>query len=211
MRLVLAALDQESIGASEISNSNQIMGDFVKWSIGGHSQVQTGLPRFMLTVYNTFFSKDRFGLHETFKSLIQVRDILAGRNVHFDNLLLPGRFNGCRLQIYPSGGGFMGAHTDRRAVKTIEGMGPHIQLVMLLSQKGVDYQRGGAYVSHQNQFIDVEDNSCSGDVIVYNGDTLHGVDDIDPHLPFDRRKITGRMCALVTIYSNINLDQKPEN
>jgi hypothetical protein len=202
LELLKKELREGEIFSSSGTTPDQIKGNFLKWSIGGQSLVQQGLPRFMVTVYNTFFSEDKFGFHSNFETLIQIRDILAHRNVLFDNTLLPKRYNGCRLQVYPSGGGFMGAHIDKRAIDTNEGKNDFIQLLMLVSQKGLDYTSGGAYVVHNDQMIDVEADSLSGDVVIYNGDTLHGVADIDPHLPLDRNQIHGRVVALVTIYAN---------
>jgi hypothetical protein len=202
LKLVIDDVSASEIRASSGVGSDEIKDNLVKWSIGGQSVVQSGLPRFMVSVYNTFFSEDKYGLHSNFETLIQVRDTLANRLPMLDDKLLPARYNGCRLQIYPAGGGFMGAHVDSRAMDTNNGKNDYIQLVMLLTQKGKDYQSGGAYVVHRDRFIDVEADTLSGDVIVYNGDTIHGVADIDPQITFDRVRLKGRVVSLVTIYTN---------
>lgn len=64
----------------------------------------------------------------------------------------------------------MGAHTDSRAAENLqEGTGAYIQLVILLTEKGVDYQQGGAFVTSDGQIIDAELGSMAGDILVYDG------------------------------------------
>ncbi len=188
------------LGSSGVSPA-QIRTNMSKWSIGGQSTSQSGLPRFMLTIYNPLFEEDKFGLHKHFETLIALRDSLAGRPVQSDEILRPARFNACRLQLYPAGGGFMGAHTDSRAAENLqEGSGPYIQLVMLLTEKGSDYHQGGAFVTKDGQAIDTEQGSQAGDILVYDGSTMHGVSDIDPTSPLETASLGGRVVALATIY-----------
>ncbi|WP_338512248.1 hypothetical protein [Pseudomonas trivialis] len=192
---------REHLASSGVSPA-QIRQNMSKWSIGGQSTSQSNLARFMLTIYNPLFQEDMFGLHKHFETLIDVRDILIGRARQKDEDLMPSRFNACRLQIYPAGGGFMGAHTDSRAEENLQkGSGPYIQLVMLLTEKGRDYQQGGAFVMKDEQFVDTESTSQAGDILVYDGSTMHGVADIDPAIRFNTSDLKGRVVALATIYN----------
>ena len=174
-----------------------------KWSIGGMSASQAGVSRFMLMVYNPMACADIFRLHRTFRTLIEARDILAMRDeVLFDEKLPPPLFNGTRIQIYPKGGGFMTAHRDSRAAENLKGFSDtYVQLVLLLTEKGVDYTAGGAYIRRGEDAIDAEAGSLASDVLVYDGNTLHGVEDIDPDLPFTPSDLCGRAVALATIYN----------
>lgn len=175
-----------------------------KWSIGGTSASQAGISRFMLTVYNPLACADIFRLHPHFRTLIEVRDILAMRDEIFsDDKLPPPLFNGTRVQIYPKGGGFMTAHRDTRAVENLKDVsGAYIQLVLLLTEKGADYRAGGAYIRRgAGEAIDTEAGSRAGDVLVYDGNTLHGVEDVDPELTFTASDLSGRAVALATIYN----------
>jgi hypothetical protein len=175
-----------------------------KWSIGGASASQAGVSRFMLMVYNPLSCVDVFCLHRHFLTLIEVRDILAMRDeILFDERLPSPIFNGTRVQIYPRGGGFMTAHRDTRAAQNLRGLSDtYIQLVLLLTEKGTDYRAGGAYIRREaGKVIDTEAGSVAGDVLVYDGTTLHGVEDIDPDLPFSPSDLSGRAVALATIYN----------
>ncbi len=180
---------------------DMIQKNVFKWSIGGHSTTQTGISRMMMTVYNPLSDADAFGLHDCFHRLIAVRDALADRPLLTDAALAPDRWNGTRVQIYPAGGGFIGAHADSRGVSNMpENTGPFIQLLMLLTERGIDYQRGGAFIERQGRRIDNEAETRSGDVIVYDGATIHGVGDVDPDIAFSATDLRGRAVALATIY-----------
>jgi hypothetical protein len=182
----------------------QIRDNVTKWSIGGHSTTQTGLVRFMLSVYNPLFAPDVFSLHSVFRRIIEIRDVLAGRELLTDEKLEPNGWNGCRLQIYPAGGGFLGAHRDTRGLSNMQAteLNPDdfIQLVVLLTERGTDYQTGGAFNITDGETIDVEKDTQTGDVLVYDGATIHGVADIDSDVPFRADDLRGRAVLLGTIF-----------
>ena len=76
-----------------------------------------------------------------------------------------------------------------------------MDLLCITSKNEGDFQEGGAYIIHDKKKLNIEDHINSGDVLVYNGEIMHGVDDVDPFMPFDTQKIEGRVVALVTIYN----------
>jgi hypothetical protein len=187
--------------ASAGVSPDEIQHNVVKWSIGGQSTTQSGLPRMMATVYNPLFAGDMHGLHADFRGIIEVRDALADRAVLTDEKLAPDRWNGCRVQIYPAGGGFMGAHRDSRGIGNLpQNTDAFIQLLLLLTERGTDYKAGGAFVERDGRQIDSESDTLSGDVVVYDGATIHGVADIDPTAVFNATDLRGRAVALATIY-----------
>lgn len=172
-----------------------------KWSIGASSTSQGGIARMMLTVYNPLFAENTYGLHSIFSRLIEVRDALAQHSPLTDVELAPDRWNSCRVQIYPAGGGFMSAHIDSRAASNLPPkQKAYIQLVLLLSERGLDYKTGGAFVYLNEDIFDSENNTKTGDIIVYDGNTMHGVADIDPAEVFNCKNLGGRAVALATIY-----------
>jgi hypothetical protein len=167
-----------------------------KWSIRGP---QDGPARFALVIYNPLFDRDLFQLHEAFDRIIQVRDTIAGRDVLRDADLLPDRFNACRIQIYPAGGGFIAEHCDVRGESNVP-LGPYVEVLLLLTQRGIDYQTGGACVRFKGTALDSEAGTKRGDVIIYDAATIHGVLDIDPEVPFDAGDLRGRAVAFSTVY-----------
>jgi len=174
-----------------------------KWSIGGESPIQADIARFMLTIYSPLMSEDKFGIANFFRVLIQVRDLCAGRpEPLYDDKLDEPFFNGSRLQIYPSGGGFMSAHTDSTAVNTFNAAsnGVFLQPLLLLSERGLDYETGGAFYEKNGEKIFIENGTRSGDIVVYDESIKHGVGDVDSALPLDLNSRSGRIVALTTIY-----------
>ena len=92
-------------------------------------------------------------------------------------------------------------HQDHVGVKnSSEQNGSYLQMLVFLTQRGVHFQKGGAYLVHNEQKIDIEGLTLQGDIVVYDGKSSHGVDDIDPDLPINSTKIRGRVVGLVTIY-----------
>ena len=157
----------------------------------------------MITIMNPMYEEDFLGLRDSFKKLVILRDALAKREqTLFDEALPKPKFNGTRLQIYPSGGAFMTSHIDERAIENVSDISDsYIQLVLLMTEKGLDYKKGGAFVEKNGNIIDSESGSLSGDVLVYSGNTKHGVADIDSNLVFDPPNHLGRVVALATIYN----------
>ena len=208
MRSKINLIQQQISTSTFLSSSgvtpDQIRTNMIKWSIGGQSAQQEGLSRFMVTCYNPMFCEDIFQMKEEFEKLIFIRDKLAGLDIIMtDDVLQKPKFNGTRLQIYPSGGGFLGGHIDSRAMDSLRDLNrPFIQLVLLVTEKGLDFQKGGAYVvNNKNEYIDTEKFGLSGDILVYDGNTMHGVADIDSDKPFEKENMLGRCVALATIYN----------
>ena len=190
---------EPSVGAS----SSDVRRNFFKWSIGSHSDSQPGLARFMATFYNGLSNPDYLGMHSVFKRLIETRDSLAGRRSPLLDESLPGDgFNATRIQIYPRGGGFLAGHQDTTADAVSKGLGgSYLQPLLLVTEKGTDFTVGGAWIEHPDLgFLDLEVGANSGDLLVYDGSTYHGVADIDPHLPPALTPPMGRVAALATVY-----------
>ena len=175
----------------------------IKWSVGGRTGSQPGNARLMATIYNPLNADDLINFRRHFEKLISIRDIIRndGKNTGNDHLS-DGSFNASRLQIYPEGGGFMLTHTDYVALENSEVQkAPLLQLVLLVTQRGLDFKEGGAYLIHNGKEIDVESQVHSGDILIYDGNSYHGVADIDPFKTLNTASIRGRVVALVTIYN----------
>lgn len=196
------SLDSNRVLGTTAASKDDVRKNSLKWSIGGFTGAQKGNARFMLTVYNPLSSADIYGFHSSFRKLIDVRDALRsdGQSTH-DKDLKDESFNGCRFQVYPRGGGFMLGHTDYVAESTFKlNKIPLLQLLLFVTERGVDFSEGGAFLQNNKQQLDIESIAKSGDIAVYNGKSFHGVKDIDPFLPLQLTEIRGRVVALVTIY-----------
>ena len=74
------------------------------------------------------------------------------------------------------------------------------QIILNLNQKGVDYNSGGAFVDNDQYRFMVEDQCEIGDVLVYDGRTLHGVEEVDPNSVINMNNINGRLVAMASLY-----------
>jgi hypothetical protein len=153
------------------------------------------------TFYNPMSSEDIFNMHGNFKRLIHVRNILSCGSKE----LTEGRFwSASRIHQYPAGGGFMGAHMDTRAASILLGTNlRYIQALLVMTQRGVDFSSGGAFIVIDGQVVDLEDIVRIGDIVVYNENIIHGVDCIDGYRELDLNTFNGRISAFVTLFKKI--------
>ena len=183
------------------------MKNFQKLVIGGGAQRGYYVPRFTRIFYNPIWTDDIFGMRDVFRRLAQLRNVMQGYPLNFAiDGVEDGLFTAARMQHYPAGGGFFGAHLDAVVDKiTAEaGLSKFIQLVLLMTQKGDDFEQGGAFVTSGQTRLDLESVAQIGDVLVYDGRSEHGVDDIDPHLVPSLTELQGRIVALASLYKDLD-------
>lgn len=181
--------------------------NFQKLVVGANSGMDTRrtLGRFLRILYNPIFAPDVFGLRDAFSRVARFRNRLYGLP---DDFAVAGTDDGlftcARIHQYPRGGGFMVPHRDlfSRLVTEESEMG-YFQVFFLLSEKGVDYREGGAYVERDDRRIPFEDSAQAGDVLVYDGRTVHGVADIDPMEPLELDRFGGRAAAFVSLFRHL--------
>ncbi|MEM9017975.1 MAG: hypothetical protein AAGC68_13255, partial [Verrucomicrobiota bacterium] len=158
--------------------------------------------RFLRTLFNPLWCEDIFGAHDLFRRLAGVRNQLLGRPDDWaTDSFEDGFWTAARIHQYPVGGGFMGTHRDEALSDAHdENNLPYLQVLLLLSKKGKDFERGGGYLMHGDERLVLDDYCEMGDVVIYNGSSLHGVADIDPHRPLDLDEVGGRLAAFVSLY-----------
>lgn len=185
-------------------DTDAVRRNFQKLQIGANSGVNSRrtLGRFVRILYNPIFADDIHGMRRHFVRLARFRNRLFelpdDHAVHGTD---EGYWTCSRLQHYPRGGGFMVPHRDMYSrVATDEAGLRYFQVLLLLSEKGVDYAEGGAYVDVGDERCEFEGDCLAGDVIVYDGRSEHGVADIDPMAPPDLRTLSGRVVALASLF-----------
>ncbi len=195
-------LKTKEIKGTTTGDRNSVRKNSAKWSVGASTGAQIGNARLMITIYNPLGDEDLFGCQNAFRQMIDVRDAIRNDSQSTrDESLIGDAFNACRFQIYPKGGGFMLGHTDYVAEETaLTQRVPLLQLLLFITQRHVDFEDGGAYLIHNGQTVDVESFAETGDIAIYDGNSFHGVADIDPHLPLNSVDPRGRIVGLVTIY-----------
>ena len=187
---------------------DELMDNFQKLSIGGAEHSGTYRPRCMRTYYNPIWANDIYGLKDAFRVTAQVRNILYGFHQSYAIEEVENNFwTAARVHHYPAGGGFLVSHVDN-IVPTVQSKSKlsneYYQPVIVMSKKGTDhdcdFSTGGGFFEVNGERFYYEEVCELGDIIIYSGNTIHGVADIDLHKPFDSRSPDGRFGGFVTLY-----------
>lgn len=184
--------------------------NFQKWAVGIVSPSTDKLARLFRVFYNPLWCEDIYGMHSLFETLAEVRNHMCKMPKDYAKRLeADGAYTASRIQHYPKGGGFMGPHVDVQGMNNIRQTlnAQYIQAILVMSEKGVDFKEGGAYVVRDGKKVFYEDKCQIGDIVMYDGSTVHGVDDIDPTSRFSPLSLEGRMAAFVTLFNEKLADE----
>ena len=202
-----ASFDAKNDRRHDPRDTDAVRRNFQKLQIGANSGIDTRrtLGRFLRVLYNPIFAEDIYGLRELFVTLARFRNGLYGLPTdHAVHGTDDGFFTCARLHQYPRGGGFMVPHRDHFAqVVTVDAKLGYYQPFVILSEQGQDYETGGAYVDVNDERILYEADCQAGDVVVYDGRTIHGVADIDPLAPLELERFGGRVAAFASLYREL--------
>ncbi len=188
-------------------SASEVRRNFQKWSIGRARHGGVDRPRFMRCFYLPMWDEDVFGMREIFRKVAQVRNLLGDHPIDYAIDDPSERaWTASRIHHFPAGGGFMVDHRDTVLPSVYEqnGLGGFFQPLVLLSQKGVDFEVGGGFAMVGDERISYEDHCQAGDIVIYDTTTVHGVDDVDPHVPFRQDSLAGRLSGLVTIFKKLD-------
>ena len=79
---------------------------------------------------------------------------------------------------------------------------PFYQVCVLLSRKNNDFFTGGGVIfNSKKEKIDLETEGGFGSLILFDGQTYHGVEDVDLDQVIDFSRTDGRLAAFVNLYS----------
>ncbi len=204
--------------ASRFSKSNdhpgtgqspdRVRSNFQKLNIGGESNARANDDaRLFRAFYNPIWEEDIYGFRDAFIRLAKVRNAIAGLPQDFaiDKIEDNGLWTASRIHQYPTGGGFFRRHTDYVVSDLAdEAETKFYQLLLLMTSKDKHFRDGGGFVDVDGERICLEDHFVPGDILVYDGRSVHGVEDIDPHLPLDLDTFNGRVSAFVTLFKVMN-------
>ncbi|PYJ86678.1 MAG: hypothetical protein DME70_07790 [Verrucomicrobia bacterium] len=177
-----------------------------KLAIGSKNGLGHSIAQNLQTTYFSPDDRNYPGLGVLFRSMVAVRNKLMAVDLDFgSNPKRDGFWNACRIHHYPRGGGFMSVHRDTYFRKKLADKNkPFYQMLVLLSQKKVDFfTGGGVLVDFDDKKIDVETEGGFGSMILYDGRTKHGVEDIDLDQVIDFSRSDGRIVALTNLYCTL--------
>ena len=207
MRGIATTFDPSRDQKHDPRDTEAVRRNFQKLQVGANSGMDTRrtLGRFLRILYNPIFTEDIYGLRDTFAEVARFRNLLYGMPREFavqgtDD----GLFTCSRIHQYPRGGGFMVPHRDlfSRLVTEDSDMG-YYQVFFLLSEKGTHYEEGGGYIELDGERMLFEDHTQAGDIVIYDGRTVHGVADIDPLHPLELDRFGGRAAGFVSLFRHL--------
>jgi hypothetical protein len=144
-------------------------------------------------------------LGSLFRVMILIRNKLMGVDLSFGSDPERDRFwNACRVHHYPRGGGFMATHQDTHFPQIIDAQigKPFYQICVLLSRKNTDFYSGGGVIfDNARERVDLETAGGFGALVLFDGRTHHGVEDVDLDQVIDFSRPDGRLAAFVNLYS----------
>ena len=176
-----------------------------KYALGSKSGSGEPYSQILQTTYFSAFDKNYPELGDVFSEMVLIRNKLTGmRDDYGCNFDTDDFWNACRVHHYPQGGGHMAAHRDTLFPKLLSDFEfPFIQLMITLSARGSDFNHGGGYVVNKTgETIFFENEHNAGSLILFDGNTIHGVEDVDPGSLFDVSSPLGRAALFVNLYAN---------
>jgi hypothetical protein len=176
-----------------------------KLAIGSTNGLGNPYAQNLQSIYFDSNDKNYPALGSLFKLMISIRNKLMRVDPSFGSSPERDRFwDACRVHHYPRGGGFMAIHKDTHFPQIISAQigKPFYQICVLLSRKRTDFFSGGGVIvdSHEDK-IDLETQGGFGSLILFDGRTYHGVEDVDLDQVIDFTRVDGRLAAFVNLYS----------
>ncbi|MBM3570218.1 MAG: hypothetical protein FJX46_15850 [Alphaproteobacteria bacterium] len=110
--------------------------------------------------------------------MLAMRNAVYGVAPEYGRDLRSGYFTVFHVQHYRPGSGFLSEHTDG-AFHVRQGLTTRCELILLLSQKGLDYRSGGLFIRLGSDKYSVDDIARPGDLVIYDVKRPHGCDLID--------------------------------
>ena len=204
---IVERFDSKNDHAAKGHSADAVRTNFQKVLLGGESRkASNDDARCFRSCYTPFWAEDVWGLHASLKQLTRVRNHLAGLPLDFalEGTEANGLWTAARFHQYPKGGGFFRRHTDY-IVKDVadEKSTRFYQVVLTITRKGEHFKDGGAFVDIGDERVVLDDQALQGDIVVYDGRTMHGVEDIDPTEVLDFSTINGRMAGFATLYKKM--------
>lgn len=147
--------------------------------------------------FNYFpWNHDYFDLFGTCEDAYALKNLISNQKA--DKFLKNEPEEGCTariaVQFYPRGYGLLNKHTDPVDIHQLT------VPIMILSEKGKDFNTGGGYVEKKNGDKVILDDICSkGDIIYFSAEIPHGVLPIDPIVNLPWINFQGRWMLLLAV------------
>ena len=194
--------------SSNSGNHKEIMKNYQKVCVGSSSNIKLKesekIYRFHRIIYNPIWSPDIYKLRSVFKKFCGIRNKFLNYNYDYATKKVENKiWSATRILQYPKGGGHMSCHKDF-IVRNINKKNKikFYQFILNMSEIGKDFKSGGAYIKKNKKIIFLEKFLKSGDILVYNGSSNHGVYEVDPDNKVEISKLNGRIILMNSFYQS---------
>lgn len=202
-------IQRESFDRTIVKSLIGYLADVGRNSLSNYQPIEIGAPNFhrlnksdqrshVKGCFHQFvfypWNQDLFDLFERTRTLFQLKNVLSRNepDKYLGEVGEDGIVTRLAFQFYPSGMGYLNRHQDP--------VGPHQLTVptMSLTQKGVDFHTGGAYLQDVdgNQH-NLDDLVGPGDVVYFDARLKHGVELIDSEVETAWTDFHGRWVLLI--------------
>lgn len=192
--------------SSSSGSHREIMKNYQKICVGSSSKIQfkekDKIYRLHRIIYNPIWSQDIYNLRSIFKKFCGLRNQFLNYRYDYATKKVEKKiWSATRILQYPKGGGHMSCHKDF-VVKKVNKKNKikFYQFILNMSQLGKDFKKGGAYIKKNNRIIYLEKFLKSGDILVYDGSSNHGVYEVDPDSKLEMSKLNGRVILMNSFY-----------
>ena len=178
-----------------------------KLAIGSSNGIGDPYAQNLQSVYFDANDSNYPALGSLFRFMIAVRNRLMRLDLSFGDNPERDRFwNAARSTITPA------AANSWRCTRTLISLessmrrsaSRSIRFQLLFSRKNVDFFSGGGFViNHCNEKVDLETEGGFGSLVLFDGRTYHGVEDVDLDQVIDFSRSDGKLAAFVNFYSVI--------
>lgn len=192
--------------SSNSGGHREIMKNYQKICVGSSSKIQLKekdkIYRLHRIIYNPIWSPDIYKLRSIFKKFCGLRNQFLNYRYDYATEKVEKKiWSATRILQYPKGGGHMSCHKDFVVNKiNKKNKIKFYQFILNMSQLGKDFKRGGAYIKKNKKIIYLEKFLKSGDILVYNGSSDHGVYEVDPNHKIEMSKLNGRVILMNSFY-----------
>lgn len=192
--------------SSNSGGHREIMKNYQKICVGSSSKIQLKekdkIYRLHRIIYNPIWSPDIYNLRSIFKKFCGLRNQFLNYRYDYATKKVEKKiWSATRILQYPKGGGHMSCHKDLVVSKVNKkNKIKFYQFILNMSQLGKDFKKGGAYIKKNKKIIYLEKFLKSGDILVYNGSSDHGVYEVDPNHKIEMSKLNGRVILMNSFY-----------
>ena len=156
------------------------------------SYVKGLMHQFMFHPWN----QNIFNLFLVMEPIYNLKNLLSNleKDAYLTTTPDDGFISRLSFQYYPKGGGCIKRHSDPVDVHQL------CVPILMMSDYGEDYSRGGGYVIDRNEkLINLDSKMKKGDVLFFNAQVVHGVEPVDPAEKMDWYSFSGRWICLVSV------------